>query len=98
MRTDHPRSMLKARIELLRCGRLTNIESVRAHINGNSDLMAPSRNVSCEERACNRCGAEEKPKSTAAPAIPKERPSPSTDLRPPFVRAWSGPRALCKLQ
>ena len=45
MRADHPRSLLKARIELVRAGRLPEIESLCAHVNGNNDVMIVSRNI-----------------------------------------------------
>jgi hypothetical protein len=61
MRADHTRSMLKARIELVRSSRLTEIESLCAHVNRNSDPMIFSRNIAGEERARNRGGANDGP-------------------------------------
>src|SRR6202043_1321954 len=61
MRAGHPRSTLKACVELLRSGRLTEIESLSAHVNSNSDPMIPSHNVAGEERARNCGGAEDGP-------------------------------------
>src|SRR5437763_15085318 len=57
----HPRSTLKASIELMRSGRLSEIESLSAHVNGNRDLMILSRNTAGEERARNCGGAKDGP-------------------------------------
>src|SRR5881275_542902 len=57
----HPRSTLKARIELVRAGRLTEIKSPGADVNGNNDLMILSRNTAGEERARNCGGAKDGP-------------------------------------
>src|SRR5882672_6296089 len=61
MRAGHPRSLLKASIELVRSGRLTEIESLCAHVNSDSDPMIPSHNVAGEERARNGGGAADGP-------------------------------------
>ena len=66
MRAGHPRSMAKARIELVRSGRLSEIESLSAHVNGNNDLMILSRNTAGEERARNCGGAEDGPGTHAS--------------------------------
>jgi hypothetical protein len=59
MRADHLRSMQKAGIQLVRSGRLTEIESPCAHLNSNSDFL--SRNIAGEERARNCGGAKDGP-------------------------------------
>src|SRR5882762_11583330 len=61
MRAGHPRSLLKASIELVRSGRLTEIESLCAHVNSDSDPMITSRNIAGEERARNCGGAKDEP-------------------------------------
>src|SRR5882724_1016855 len=61
VRTGHLRRMLEAPIELLRSRRLTEIESLRAHVNSNCDLATGSRNSTGEERAGNGGGTEDKP-------------------------------------
>jgi hypothetical protein len=43
MRARHVCSMLKARIELLRTGRMTQIEPLCAHVNGDGDVVALGR-------------------------------------------------------
>jgi len=53
MGARHPRGMLKACIELVRSCRLTEIESLCAHVNGNNDLMILGRNVA-GRRACTQ--------------------------------------------
>jgi hypothetical protein len=58
-RAGQIRSILKAHIELVRSGRLTEIESPGAHMNGNSDLMIPGRNVAGEKRARHCGGAKD---------------------------------------
>src|SRR6202040_3381356 len=45
--------------ELVRSGRLSEIESLSAHVNGNNDLMI--RNTAGEERARNCGGAKDGP-------------------------------------
>jgi len=65
MGARHPRGMLKACIELVRSCRLTEIESLCAHVNGNNDLMILGRNVAGEERARN-CGGAKDPRGTHA--------------------------------
>jgi hypothetical protein len=62
MRADDPRSPLEARIELVRSGRLREIESLCAHVNGNSDAAIPCRSIANEERA-SHCGAQNGPGS-----------------------------------
>jgi hypothetical protein len=61
MRAGHPRSMLKACIELVRSGGLTEIKSLCAHVNSNSDPMIISRNIAGRQRARNCGGAEDGP-------------------------------------
>jgi hypothetical protein len=60
-RAGHPRSMLKACIELVRSGGLTEIKSLCAHVNSNSDPMIISRNIAGRQRARNCGGAEDGP-------------------------------------
>jgi hypothetical protein len=53
MRADYLRGMLKAGIELVRSGRLTQVESSCAHPISNSELLILSRNIAGDERARN---------------------------------------------
>src|SRR5437763_17169206 len=55
MCAGHPRSTLKARIELVRAGRLTEIKSPGAGVNSQGDGSILSCNIDGEERARN-CG------------------------------------------
>jgi hypothetical protein len=59
MRADHLRSMLKAGIQLVRSGRLAQIESLCAHLNSNGDFLG--RNTAGEEYAGNDGGAKSRP-------------------------------------
>src|SRR5450631_3932307 len=61
LRAGHPRSMLKAPIEFLRSARLTNIESLCAHLNRNCDRIILSRNTAGEKRTCSYGGAKDGP-------------------------------------
>jgi hypothetical protein len=53
--------MLEARIELLRSGGLTDIQSLCAHVNRNKDLATGSRNIAGGQRACHDGGSKDKP-------------------------------------
>jgi hypothetical protein len=65
VRASHPRSMLDARIEGLRVGRLTQIKSLSADVNDNNDLVVASCNITANECAGNGGGAKEKPGAQA---------------------------------
>jgi hypothetical protein len=55
--------MLEALIKLLCSGRLSDIDSLHAHVNSNRDLSTGSRNIAGEERACNGGGGVDKPET-----------------------------------
>src|ERR1700693_1821804 len=58
MRAGHVCSMLKAHIELLRSGRMMQIEPLCAHVNGDSDVVALGCNIAREKRGGNCDGAQ----------------------------------------
>ena len=58
MGTGHVRSMLKALIELLRSGRLLQIEPLCAHVNRDLDVVLAGRNIAPKECDCNCQGAK----------------------------------------
>src|SRR5438105_15847015 len=61
MCAGHPRSTLKARIELVRAGRLTETKSSVADVNSHGDWSVRSCNIAGEERARNCGGAKDGP-------------------------------------
>jgi hypothetical protein len=61
MRADYPRSPFKPAIELLRSGRLPEIESLCAHLHSNLDFL--SYDIAGEERACNHGRSTDRPGS-----------------------------------
>src|ERR1700733_6866870 len=63
---DLPRGILQALVELVRSGRLTEVEPSGAYLNGDSELRTRSRNIAGEERARDCGGAKDGPGTHAS--------------------------------